>query len=72
LINLDDLTLTSTGQEVKLRIERATDSAASQPISVIGDAQAIRLGILMRPWVDAIMDSGVIAAWKIREELWRD
>ena len=67
-----ELELTADGAEVKLLIERATDSGSSAPVSVVGEKQTAELIQLMKPWVSAIMDADVIGAWKMREQLWRD
>ena len=72
LINVDGLSLTSAGRDTKLRIERATDRAAAKALVVVGDDAVLQLASSMRPWVDCVMDAGVIGAWKMREELWRD
>ena len=66
------LTLTPSGITVKVRIEDATDRAAAAALWAAGSDSVERLTRLMRPWVDQIMGSGVVAAWKMREELWRD
>ena len=67
-----ELELTADGAEVKLLIERATDSGSSAPLSIVGEKQTAELIQLMKPWVSAIMDADVIGAWKMREQLWRD
>ena len=67
-----ELELTADGAEVKLLIERATDSGSAAPVSVVGEKQTAELIQLMKPWVSAIMDADVIGAWKMREQLWRD
>jgi len=64
--------LTEAGRAVKLRIEWATDAAAVEPLLVLGADGVQALLALMTPWVGAIMDAGVVGAWKMREELWRD
>jgi hypothetical protein len=66
------MTLTSSGEEVKMRIEHATDRDSWKSFDPVGMAEAERLRTLMSPWVKAIMDAGVIGAWKMREELWRN
>lgn len=72
LISFDSLSLTAIGSDVKLRIERATDRAAAKALVVVGDEAVSKLASTMRPWVDHVMEAGVIGAWKMREELWRD
>lgn len=72
LLAKESLTLSSRGRETKLRIERATDTAAGSAIEVVGSDRARMIRETMRPWNDRIMDSGVIGAWKTREELWKD
>lgn len=64
--------LTEAGRAVKLRIEWATDAASAGLLQVLGADGAQTLRTLMTPWVGAIMDAGVVGAWKMREELWRD
>jgi hypothetical protein len=66
------LALTVAGEEVKLFIERSTDSGSSSPVLAVGDKQTTELTQLMKPWIVAIMDADVIGAWKMREQLWRD
>jgi hypothetical protein len=66
------LALTVAGEEVKLFIERSTDSGSSSPVVAVGDKQTTELTQLMKPWIVAIMDADVIGAWKMREQLWRD
>lgn len=68
----DEVVVTDEGRAAKLRVERATDRAAARPLAAIGDDGIARLAVLMRPWVDAIVDKGVVGAWKVREERWRD
>lgn len=68
----DGLGLTTAGSQTKWRIEDATDRAASAALWAVGSGSVARLTALMRPWVDQIMEAGVVAAWKMREELWRD
>ncbi len=72
LISFDNLSLTAVGSDVKLRIERATDRAAAKALVEVGDDSVLQLASSMRPWVDHVMQAGVIGAWKMREELWRD
>lgn len=72
LLATGDLTLTSEGSKIKWRIEDATDRDASQALWVVGSDAVEDLTRLMAPWVAQIMESGVVAAWKMREELWRD
>jgi hypothetical protein len=64
--------LTEQGRHTKLRIEWATDGAAAQSITAVGVQAVERLRALMAPWVATIVASGVVGAWKLREELWRD
>ena len=66
------LALTVAGEEVKLFIERSTDSGSSSPVLAVGDKQTTELTQLMKPWIVAIMDADVIGAWRMREQLWRD
>jgi hypothetical protein len=66
------LALTVAGEEVKLFIERSTDSGSSSPVLAVGDKRTTELTQLMKPWIVAIMDADVIGAWKMREQLWRD
>ncbi len=66
------LVITEAGQAAKLRVEYATDRAAAQPVAAVGIDRAERLRVLMRPWATAIIEAGVVGAWKVREELWRD
>ena len=68
----DGVALTAQGEAVKLRIEHATDGGSWQSFVGLGLAEAQQLRELMAPWVKAIMDAGVIGAWKTREELWRN
>jgi hypothetical protein len=68
----DGLALTDRGQAVKLQIEHATDAAAARPLAALGGDGCETLAGHLRPWVQAISDAGVIGAWKLREELWRD
>jgi hypothetical protein len=72
LLASDALSLTSSGATIKARIEDATDRAAAAALWKVGSDSVELLTRLMRPWVDQIMGSGVVAAWKMREELWRD
>jgi hypothetical protein len=67
-----DRQLTERGRATKLRIEWSTDRAAAQAIAAVGEDAAERLRTLMRPWTIAIMEAGVIGAWTMREQLWRD
>ncbi len=70
--DVNDLRITPAGEEVKLLIERSTDSGSSIPVSIVGEKKTEELISLMKPWVAAIMDADVIGAWKMREQLWRD
>jgi hypothetical protein len=72
LLTSDALSLTSSGATIKARIEDATDRAAAAALWKVGSDSVALLTRVMRPWVDQIMGSGVVAAWKMREELWRD
>lgn len=72
LIDTKTLSLTERGREAKLNIERATDGVAAGAFTSVGSDKARELRETMRPWTDLIMDSGVIGAWKMREELWKD
>ena len=72
LVNTHALSLTDKGREAKLKIERTTDVAAARAFTSVGSDNARNLRETMRPWTDLIMDSGVIGAWKMREELWKD
>jgi hypothetical protein len=67
-----DVVITEAGRGAKLRIEHATDRAAAPSIAAVGIERAERLRSLMGPWVSAIIDAGVVGAWKLREALWRD
>lgn len=67
-----DQHLTERGRATKLRIEWSTDRAAATAISAVGDDAAERLRTLMHPWTATIMEAGVIGAWRMREQLWRD
>ncbi len=68
----DGLALTDEGRALKLRIEHATDRAAMRPLAALGPEGCLELADLLRPWVRAIGDAGVIGAWTLREQLWRD
>jgi len=70
--DIGDLHITPAGQEVKLFIERSTDSGSSIPVSIVGEKKTEELISSMKPWVAAIMNADVIGAWKMREQLWRD
>lgn len=72
LLAAGDLTLTSEGSTIKWRIEDGTDRDASQALWAVGSDAVEHLTRLLAPWVAQIMESGVVAAWKMREELWRD
>ena len=72
LISLKTLSLTDNGRQTKLSIERSTDRMAASAVGAVGSDAARELRETMRPWTDLIMDSGVIGAWKMREELWKD
>lgn len=72
LLSPDGKDLTREGASTKHGIERATDSAAGRCITSIGSDRTRELRETMRPWTDLIMDSGVIGAWKMREELWKE
>ena len=72
LVANEGLALTAQGEAVKMRIEYATDDASWRSFAGVGAADAQQLRSLMAPWVKAIMDAGVIDAWKTREELWRN
>lgn len=64
--------LTDAGHTVKLRIERATDAAAAQALAAVGAHEVEWLRSTMAPWVVRIMEAGVVGAWTLREQLWRD
>ena len=66
------LALSAAGHEVKLHIERSTDRASAQPLAVLGTDGTRQLLDTMRPLVQQVVDSGVVATWRLREELWRD
>ena len=66
------LALSAAGRDVKLRLERATDRSAAQPLEAVGTDRTERLRFLLRAPVERIMASGSVGAWKLREELWRD
>lgn len=66
------VTVTDAGRAAKLRVEHATDRAAAGPVAAIGEDGARRLRLTMQPWVDRIVEAGVVGAWKLREELWKD
>jgi len=70
--DISDLHITPAGEEVKLFIERSTDSGSATPVSIVGEKQSEELISFMKPWVTAIMNADVIGAWKMREQLWRD
>ena len=72
LIEPGALRLTNNGQNTKLGIERSTDRVAGACVTSVGSDKARQLRETMRPWTNLIMDSGVIGAWKMREELWKD
>jgi hypothetical protein len=72
LLVADELALTDAGRDVKLAVEHATDRAAARPLAAIGEEAVHRFQALLRPWTRAITEAGVIGAWKLREELWRD
>ncbi len=66
------VTVTEAGRAAKLRVEHATDRAAAGPVGAVGPEAVTRLQALMRPWVQRISEAGVIGAWKMREERWKD
>ena len=68
----ETLGLTDGGRALKLRIERATDHGADQPLAVLGSAGVTRLLDTLRPVVRAIIESGAVPTWEMREQLWRD
>jgi hypothetical protein len=72
LLGKEHLVLTAEGRATKLNIERTTDRAAGSAIEVIGSDRSRIVRETMRPWTNLIMDSGVIGAWKMREELWKE
>ena len=72
LIEAAELSLTVTGRRTKAAIESATDESAARCFAAGGSDAPRQLREDMRPWTDLIMDSGVIGAWKLREELWKD
>lgn len=72
LVAPNDLRLTSSGRSIKTSIEVQTDQAAAACCEVVGSDAAVQLRETMRPWTNLIMDSGVIGAWKLREELWKE
>lgn len=67
-----DAVVTTDGAATKLRIERATDAAIMAAVDAVGRPAVERLRALMQPFTKQIMDAGVIGAWKVREELWKD
>lgn len=72
LVERGALALSAAGHEVKLHIERSTDRASAQPLAILGADGTRRLLDTMRPLVQQVVDSGVVATWRLREELWRD
>lgn len=68
----ESLDLTDQGRLLKLRIERATDRGAAQPLGMLGAAGVTRLLETLRPVVRAVIDSGAVPTWEMREQLWRD
>jgi hypothetical protein len=69
---VEDRTATAAGADLKAAIEHRTDDLAIQPFSAIGTDGCRRLAELMTPLAAAITASGIIGAWQLREELWRD
>lgn len=63
---------TDAGSELKADIEHRTDDLAVVAFAAIGTDGCRRLGELMAPMATAITTSGIIGAWQLREELWRD
>ena len=72
LLEPSGLALTDRGRTTKWSIEDQTDAAAARCFGTTGSDSARLLRETMRPWTDRIMDSGVIGAWKLREELWKE
>jgi hypothetical protein len=57
---------------VKLTVEHRTDELAVRPYQVLDDAECAALLDAMRPLARTITSSGLVAAWELRERLWRD
>lgn len=68
----ETLGLTAAGHALKLHIERSTDRGAAQPLAVLGAAGVTRLLDTLRPVVRAVVESGAVPTWEMREQLWRD
>lgn len=66
------LQLTEQGRAIKRSIESMTDAHALLAIETIGVDRVLMFRENLRPWITALMQTDVIGAWKIREELWRD
>jgi hypothetical protein len=67
-----DGTTTPAGSAVKLTVEHRTDELAVRPYQVLDDAECAALLDAMRPLARTITSSGLVAAWELRERLWRD
>lgn len=63
---------TAAGSALKADIEHRTDDLAVVAFSAIGRDGCARLADLMAPLTATITASGIIGAWQLREELWRD
>lgn len=67
-----DLVLSEDGRTVKNAIEDATDAHANVAIAKLGTDAIDTLRRDLRPATEAVIESGFVAAWKMREERWRD
>lgn len=63
---------TDAGAALKLAVEHRTDRLASVPWRVLDDGEMVVLRDTMAPVVGRILDAGIAAFWRLREEMWRE